>query len=374
MGCFKAIWNQLNLLFPAVSMNFGQELQKLNLLASEIESPSFPWRVQCFFGASISQPHKLLLSSSLLGKGRSFPQPSHILHECCGCVKRIPGCLFSRYAEQRAPYCASHERPHWLQKSLSDDPRAAKSSSLTRQELQSTACSMCKLLLQRRRAFHTAEAGTQAQSRSRTCPAPAASLPAVQITPVLRSTHIHPHVHSHTAHTRSLQQDLPWFCNTLNADLYIIVFSYGLEKRKYILLHKLRGQDVCSITGWPCHKEIRRGVCPWGHRGPQALQGAAGRRRWVLFLPHSSWGPGGRGNDNPLTPSPLRVANQGSTSTDRRAIIVLLWAFPGKSELLSDLLWARRVGTQASPCSLFIVSSGWVISSPWKQRGLDSIS
>lgn len=36
MGCFKAIWNQLNLLFPADSMNFGQGLQKLDLLASEI--------------------------------------------------------------------------------------------------------------------------------------------------------------------------------------------------------------------------------------------------------------------------------------------------------------------------------------------------
>lgn len=36
MGCFKATWNWLNLLFPDDGMNFGQGLQKLNLLAGEI--------------------------------------------------------------------------------------------------------------------------------------------------------------------------------------------------------------------------------------------------------------------------------------------------------------------------------------------------
>lgn len=34
------------------------------------------------------------------------------------------------------------ETPHWLQELFSGDPRAAKSSSLTHQELESTVCSM----------------------------------------------------------------------------------------------------------------------------------------------------------------------------------------------------------------------------------------
>lgn len=49
-------------------------------------------------------------------------------------------------------------------------------------------------------------------------------------------------------------------------------------------------------------------------------------------------------HDHPLTLSPLSVASQGPTSADRRAIIVLLWPFPGKSELLADLLLSRRAG------------------------------
>ena len=35
---------------------------------------------------------------------------------------------------------------------------------------------------------------------------------------------------------------------------------------------------------------------------------------------------------------------QRPTSADRRAIIALLWALPGKSELLADVLLSRRAG------------------------------
>lgn len=116
-----------------------------------------------------SSPPSCSCPPACLAKAGAFPSPPTPLMSAVAVSRESlePPCPHVQSRELRA--VPRSERPHWLQKLLSDDPRAAKSSSLTRQELESRDCSMYKLLLQMKRVFHTAEAPTQAQSRSRTC-------------------------------------------------------------------------------------------------------------------------------------------------------------------------------------------------------------
>lgn len=189
---------KIDLSSPADSIRLSQGLQKLNFLAREIKAPSPPCCVQCFFGASIFQPHKLPLSSSLLGKGVSFPQPSHWPVWVVWPRWEKPGKphLPVRRPESStlcvtAKDLASH-RNYWAYAL-----RAAKSSCFTRQETECAVCNSNRLLLQRKRAFNTAQSCTCARSRSKPSLSPAAPLLNVQTTSVLHFTKdMHPDVHS----------------------------------------------------------------------------------------------------------------------------------------------------------------------------------
>lgn len=110
------------------------------------------------------------------------------------------------------------------------------------------------------------------------------------------------------------------------------------------------GGDVMSVPSQASTATKKSSVEPVpGTTGDHSLSraGRRRRRRWVLFLPTAAEVPGKEAMTI-LSPLLLSVWPTRVQHTDRRAIIVWLWAFPGKSVLLFDLLWTRGLGIWAS--------------------------